>query len=134
MKVKNLYILWLGLYAVCAGLGFITERNLFLHILLGLVTLAFYIPGILLLYRGISENNKKLLRQVRLISLGALLLTLLLIVANILTVHASEGVGITLNAILNLVSVPMFCCYWPGLALFLWACLFVSSFPRLWKK
>ncbi len=134
MKVKNLYYTWLGLYILCAGLGFIPERNLFLHILLGMATLAFYIPGILLLHRGITENNQKLLRQVRLISLGSLLLTLLLIVANILSVHASEGIGIALNAILNLVSVPMYCCYWPGLALFLWACLFVSSFPRLWKK
>ncbi len=134
MKVKNLYFLWLGLYAVCALLGFITERNLFLHILLGAAALAFYIPGILLLYKAIASDNKKLLRQVRLISIGSLLLTLLMIVLNILAVRAGEGIGLLLNALLNLVSVPMFCSYWRGLGLFLWACMFIGSFPRLWRK
>ena len=134
MKTKHLYFIWLGLYVLCALLGFIPERNLFVHILFSLAALAFYIPGIILLYRGILSNQKKLLLQVRIISLCSLLLTLLVIVLTILTVHASEGIGQLLNVLLNLVSVPMFCSYWRGVALFLWACLFISSFPRLWRK
>lgn len=134
MKTKHLYWIWLGLYAICAGLGFLPYRNLFLHILLGLFSLAFYIPGILLLCRGIASGEQMHLHRVRQISLASLVLTLLLIVANILSIHASNTSGWILNTLLNLVSVPMFCCYPRGLGLFLWACLFISSFPRLWKK
>ena len=122
------------MYVLCAGLGFIPQRNVFVHILLGLVALAFYIPGIALLCRGVAEGSKKLIRQIRYISLTFLLLTLLLFVITILAVYAGDNAGIILNVILNFVSVPMFCCYWPGLALFLWACLFMGSFPRLWRK
>lgn len=134
MKTKHLYYIWLGLYALCAGLGFIYERNIFLHIVLNLAAAGFYVPGMILLYRGITAGDNKLLRQIRRISLSSLLLTLLLIVANIAAVYASDTAGQILNALLNLVSVPMYCCYLRGVGLFLWACLFISSFPRLWKK
>ena len=134
MKTKPLYWSWLGLYVLCAGLGFIPERNLFAQILLGLLSLAFYIPPALLLYRGIKANDKKLLIRIRRISLTCLVLTLLLIVANIVSVYASDAAGWILHTLLNLASVPMFCCYYRGIGPFLWACLFVSSFPRLWKS
>lgn len=134
MKTKNLYFLWLGLYVLCFGLGFIPERNLFLHIFLGLLSLVFYVPPVLLLYRGIKTGDHKHLRHLRKISLTSLVLTLVLIVANIVSVYASDAAGRILNALLNLVSVPMFCCYFRGIGLFLWACLFISSFPRLWKS
>lgn len=134
MKTKKLYFLWLGLYALCFGLGFIPERNLFAQILLGLLSLVFYIPPILLLHQGVREGDKKLLSQIRKISLASLVLTMLLIVANIASVYASDAAGRILNTLLNLVSVPMFCCYFRGMGLFLWACLFISSFPRLWKN
>ena len=85
---------------------------------------------------GSEEDNKdrKILKTVRIVSLISLLLTLSLIVLNILLVFAGETVGQTLNDILILVSAPMFCCYLRGLSPFLWACLFISSFPRMWKK
>ena len=133
MKTKHLYFLWSGLYVLCAGLGFIQQRNLFVHILLTLIALTFYIPGVILLYRSICRNDKKLLRQVRYISLSVLLLTLILTVVTILTIHAGSAVGMLLNVLFNLVSAPMFCFYWRGFGLFLWACLFIGSFPRLWK-
>ena len=134
LRVKNLYCIWLGMYVLCAGLGFIYERNVFFHILLNIFAICFYIPGIILLCRSIRSNDKKLLGQIRWLSLSSLLLTLLLIVANIAAVYASDTAGQILNVLLNLVSVPMFCLYWRGISLFIWACLFVSSFPRLWKK
>ena len=46
-------------------------------------------------------------------------------------VRILQAQGETLNDILILVSAPMFCCYWQGISLFLWACLFVSSFPKI---
>ena len=134
MKTKHAYFVWLGLYILCAGLGFVYERNVFFHILSNVCAICFYIPGIVLLCRGIQTGDKKLLGRIRRISLASLLLTLLLIIANIAAVYASNTAGQILNVLLSLVSVPMFCLYWRGIGLFLWACLFVSSFPRLWKK
>ena len=134
MKEKILYLNWACLYILCVGFGTIAQRNLLGHILLMLLSLAFYIPGILLLYTAYRENNKKMRLRVRIVSLCSLILTLSLIVLNIVCVQASERVGNALNDLLIVFSAPMFCCYWRGIGPFLWACLFVSSFPRMWEK
>ena len=134
MNKKILYLLWLCLYILCAGLGTITQRNIIGDIFLTALSLAFFIPGILLLYKGIRENDKKTLRTVRILSLCSLILTLSLIVCNIVLVFAGDAVGQALNYLLILFSAPMFCCYLRGLSPFLWARLFISSFPRMWKK
>lgn len=134
LKDKILYLIWLCLYILCAGLGMISERNILGDIFLTALSLAFFIPGILLLYKGIRTENQKILKTVRIISLISLVLTLSLIVLNIVLVFAGDTVGKILNGVLILVSAPMFCCYLRGLSPFLWACLFISSFPRMWKK
>ena len=100
---------------------------------LTILAVIFFIPGVLLLIEGF-KHNQKLLKQVRIISLLSLILTLSLIVLNILTVNAGATVGQALNDVLLLVSAPMFCCHWQGISIFLWACLFVGSFPKMWKK
>lgn len=134
MKRKIIYFSWLLLYIACVGLGTITERSLLGNILLSLLSGAFFVPGILLLVEGIKENDKKLLLQVRLISLGIMVLTMIMIVLNIVLVNAGESAGYLLDQLLNIVSAPMYCCYIRGIPLFLWACLFVSSFPKMWKN
>ena len=97
MNKKILYLIWLCLYILCAGLGTITQRNIIGDIFLTALSLAFFIPGILLLYKGIRENDKKALRTVRILSLCSLILTLSLIVLNIVLVFAGEAVGQALN-------------------------------------
>ena len=134
LNKKILYLTWLCAYILCAGLGMITERNILGNLILTAISLAFFIPGILLLYKGIRENDLKILKTVRIISIVSLVLTLSLIVLNILLVFAGEAAGQALNDLLILVSAPMFCCYLRGLSPFLWACLFISSFPGMWKK
>ena len=134
MKDKTLPIIWGLLAALCAGLGFIPEPAGFGKWVMVMLALLFFLPGSALLLRGIRREDRKAVLRIRRISLASLLLTLLLIIANIAAVYASNTAGQILNVLLNLVSVPMFCLYWRGIGLFLWACLFVSSFPRLWKK
>lgn len=136
MKLRNftLYSIWLCFYILCVGLGTLTQRNTPVNIGLTALSLLFFLPGILLLIEGIRSGNKKLLLSIRIISLSSLVLTLCLIVLNILTVNAGETVGQALNDLLILVSAPMSCCYWRWISLFCWACLFVSSFPRIWRK
>ena len=134
MKEKHLYWVWLGLYILCAGCGMIPQRSLAGNIFLTVLSLVFFIPGILLVYKGITGNNPKILRNVRIISILSLVLTLSLILLNIILVFAGDTVGKLLNTLLVLFSAPMFCCYLRVISPFFWACLFVSSFPRMWKK
>ena len=134
MKEKILYVFWLCFYILCVGLGTVVQRSAGLHIAFTVLSLLFFLPGILLLWEGIRANDRKMLLRVRIVSLVSLLLTVSLIVLNILTVTAGDAVGQVMHDLLILVSAPMFCCYWRGLSLFLWACLFVGSFPRIWRK
>lgn len=133
-KEKILYCIWLGLFILCGGLGTITERNAFGSVILTILSLIFFIPAIILLYDGITRQNRNMLLRVRIIAISSLFLTLALIIINTLAIFSSEAVGQFLNDLLIIVSAPMFCCYWQGVSLFLWACVFVSSFPRMWKK
>ena len=81
MKEKILYLFWLAMYIICVGMGTILERNILIHILLMVLALGFYIPGLLLVIEGIKQNNSKLLLRVRIVCICSLVLSLILIVA-----------------------------------------------------
>ena len=134
MKEKFLYCLWAVMYIICVGLGTAEERGPFFVVLLGILALVFFVPGFLLVYMGVSADNKKILRKVRIVCIVSLLLTLGMMIVHILCFQTNDAVGATMNDLLNLVSAPMYCCFWRGTSLFLWCCLLISSFPRLWKK
>ncbi len=133
-KEKILYFVWLGLFILCAGLGTITERSAWGIVLLTSLSIVFFVPGGVLLYLGIHEKNRKLLFRVRMVALSSLLITMVLVIANTLAVFAGETVGKLLNDMLMVFSAPMFCCHWHGVSLFLWACIFIGSFPWVWKS
>ena len=130
MKEKILYAIWGGLYILCAALGFVSDPQGAGKVLLVLTALIFFIPGGVLLYTGIREQNKKLLRRLRAVCITSLALTLVLLVANVFSVLASETVGNILYAVLVLVSAPMICSQYWVLSMFLWACLLMGSFLK----
>ena len=134
MKERILYFIWLCLYIICVGMGTIAQRDAVMHVILMILALLFFVPAIILLYDGLTTANKKMLLRIRIVSICSLVLTLSMIILNIVAVKAGEDVGLVLNDLLILFSAPMFCTYWRGLSIFLWACVFVSSFPRMWKK
>lgn len=131
MREKILYAIWGGLYAVCGVLGFVNGAQGFGKLLLMLTALIFFVPGGILLYDSIRDQNEESLRRLRIISLCSLALTLLLLVANILGVTGSAALGEALHGFLILVSVPMFCSQYWLVSLFLWACILMVT---LWKK
>ena len=88
----------------------------------------------LLVLEGLKDGQKKYLVQVRIISIVSLVLTLAFMIANIAAVYASEAVGNTLNQIYILVATPMHCLPYGFISIFLWACLLMLTFPRLWKE
>lgn len=120
MNNKILYFVWGGLFILCGLLGFIPEPAGLGKWLLVVLSLGFFVPGWILLYRG----KRKLIRNLSLISL---LVTLLLLVLNFMSGRASEAAGDFLYGLLVFLSAPMVCSQYWIISLFLWACLLMSS-------
>jgi len=89
------------------------------------------VPGVLILVDAYKQKDQKALLRLRYVSLGSLSLTLGLLALSFASAQGSEALGNVLHYVLGVVSVPMFCSGVWVLSLFLWACLFVASFPKL---
>ena len=126
MNKKYLYALWGGLFAVCAGLGFVREPVPALKLLMVMLSIGFFIPGFLLLRLG--RNEALLVRNLAGLSL---LVTLVLLICNFLSVLGSEALGNVLHHMLVILSTPMICLDAWGLSLFLWACLLFTAQKKL---
>ena len=130
MKNHTLLALWGGLFALCAGLGFIPEPEGVLKGLMVTVSIAFFVPGLLLIRLSTRTGDRHTLTLIRNLSAASLGLTVVLLIANFLSVSASETVGNILHSILVIVSSPMVCSGYWVLSLFLWACLLIGSFIK----
>lgn len=133
MNKNVLFALWGGLFIVCAGLGFIPEPAGLLRGVLTAMSLVFFLPPALLVYRAGKEGDGHILKLVRNLSALSLLLTLVLLVLNFLTAVGSPTLGTVLYYILVIVSSPMVCSGYWVLSLFLWACLLMVSMKDLRK-
>ena len=133
MKQKHLYSAWAGLYILCAVLGFVTNPNSVVKAALVLISVIFFVPGLLLLLDAISHNDKKTIGRIRWICIGSLGLTLIFLIANLLTVNASATVGNVFYALLVIVSSPMACSQYWVMSLFLWSCLLMGTIFRFKK-
>lgn len=126
MKDKQLYLYWLYLYIICAILGFIPPpRNPLVTALLAILTLVFFAPPAILLYRGIRQESRPHLKTIALISGLSLGITTLLFIANMLTALAPNNIllGNLFNALLVVFSAPMMCAPYQVVSLLLWASL-----------
>ena len=123
MNKKLLYMLWAGLFVLCAGLGFIPEPEEAFKIALTCISLVFFLPPAWLLYRG-DVSDAKLVCNLSALSLG---LTLILLILNFLTALQSDFLGQVLHYTLVIVSSPMICSGHWAMSLFLWACLLIAS-------
>lgn len=130
MNHKTLYGSWVFLFILCAGLGFIPEPAGFGKAVLVLLALLFFLPPAWLLIRAVKAGQKKTVCLIRRISLASLVLTLVLLVANLLSVNAPDGLGVFLHILLTVVSSPMLCGQYWFVSLFLWGCLLTGSFLR----
>ena len=133
MQKRNLYIAWGVLYIFCTVLGFIPAREGGFFALCMLLSIGFFLPPALLLYRAAKQREDKTIRLIRWVSATSLGATLLLLVLNILTVGASAAVGNMFYWLLIVVSSPMICMQIRGISLFLWALLLILSSRELKK-
>ena len=129
-----LWILWGLVYLLCFGLGFLPNAAGFGKAVLILNSLVFFLPGALLLSRGIKTGNRRQVRRVRLACILSLALTTLAFIANVFSAYGSEALGKAMHILLMAVSVPMFCSQYRIIGVFLWACLLVASFNTKNKK
>lgn len=130
MKEKTLYGIWLFLFILCAGLGFIPEPVGFGKAILVMLSILFFLPGILLLVKATRTEDRKTVLRIRRLSATSLMLTLAFLVANVFSVNAPDIVGDILYGILTVVSAPMICSQFWFLSMFLWACLLIGSLSR----
>ena len=136
MKDFKLYLYWLYLFILCAAVGFIpAPRSPLTAALLTLLTIAFYVPPAMLLYRGIRQQQRKHLKNILCLSVCSLSLTLVLFIANTLTALVPDNIllGNILNALLVVFTAPMMCAPYQFLGLFGWACLLFTALS-FWKK
>ena len=134
MSKKALFVLWGGFFILCAGLGFIPEPAGFVKGLLTTLSVVFFLPGGALLYRAKQQKDRATVTLIRNLSAASLGLTLLMLVANFLSLGAGQALGDGLYAALVILSSPMVCSGYWLLSLFLWACLLVVSLEILKKK
>ena len=127
MKNSVLFAVWAVLYVICTLLGLVPMDGGFGSALTVFLSILFFLPGGMLVYRGVKGKNRKLLRAVRIISIASLALTLTLLVASFLSVLAPQSVGNMIHAFLTLVSTPMISLGNWFISLFLWACLLMST-------
>ena len=134
MKKQYLFALWGGFFALCATLGFIPDPAGALKVLMTLLSIAFFVPGALLLRLSRQNGDRNTVVLVRNLAAASLALTALLIIANFLSAMASEKLGNILHSVLIIVSSPMVCSQYWALSLFLWACLMIASVNILKKR
>ena len=134
MKKQYLYALWGGMFALCTAFGFIPAPGTALKILMTLISVAFFIPGALLLHLSAKSGDRELAALVRNLAAASLALTLILIIVNFFSVLGSEVLGNILYSILIIVSSPMVCSGYWVLSLFLWACLMIGAIRILKQK
>ena len=133
MKKSYLFALWGGLFVLCAALGFIPSPGAALKILLTLLSVAFFIPGALLLRYAALNKDRNTATLVRNLAAASLVLTLVLLIGNFFSVFGSARLGSILHTLLIIVSSPMICSQYWVLSLFLWACLMICGWKKLKK-
>ncbi len=129
MTKKTLYIIWAVLFALCAGLGFVSAPGEGMKALMFSASAAFFVTPAWLLWKGDRQDAF----MIRNLSLASLALTALMLVINLLSVQSEPLVGDVLYAIMAVVSAPMLCSRFWALSLFCWACLMIAGWKKLKK-
>ena len=131
MNQKTLFALWGGLYALCAGLGFIPAPAGVLKALLAVLAVTFFVPPLMIVY---GKSNRHTLQLVRNLAAWWLVLTTALLVINFMSATAPVHLGDLLYAVLVIVSSPMICGQYWVLSLFGWAFVMFAAMAQLKKK
>ena len=134
MNNQKISMIWAFLYGACAALGFIPNPVGALSGFMIVLSVAFFIPPAVLVYRSIKNRDFLILKKIRYLSLIWLGLTTVMVSLNFLSVEASEAAGKVLYWLLILVSSPMICSQTWIVPIFLWSCLLTVCLQYRKKK
>lgn len=134
MNNQKISMIWAFLYGACAALGFIPNPVGALSGFMIVLSVAFFIPPAVLVYRSIKNRDFLILKKLRYLSLIWLGLTTVMVSLNFLSVEASEAAGKVLYWLLILVSSPMICSQTWIVPIFLWGCLLTVCLQYREKK
>ena len=81
---KPYYLAWGGLYALCAGLSFLPDPQGALKGLLTVLSVAFFVPPAVILYRAVQAKKWTTVHLLGYLSGTSLVLTLVFLVLNFL--------------------------------------------------
>lgn len=127
------YTLWGAMFVLCAALGFIPEPQGAAKWALTALSVLFFLPPAVLVWRAGKEKDFFTLRLIRNLCLCSLGLTLVLLIAAFAAIPASLAVGDILYGVLTVLSAPMICSQIPVVSLCLWAVLLWSCILMLRK-
>ena len=130
MKKSVLYVIWGVLYCACMGFSFVKDPTAGEKAFLVAMSVLFFVPPFYLAWQARKEESRKTLLALRLVSIGVLSLSLILLILNFLSVYFSAKTGLVLYVLLVMCSVPMVCAQHWFLGLFLWACLLMFTIQK----
>ncbi len=143
MSKKMWFLLWGGLFVLCAALGFLPEpvcapsedgSVCWLRVVMTILSVVFFLPPAVLLHQAGKEKNVPMQQLIRNLSSLSLGLTLVMLILNFWSALGPEILGTLLHYVLVVVSTPMICSGQWALSLFLWACLLMVSLRQLRRK
>ena len=127
MKTKHWYFIWGAMFILCAALGFIRDPRQEPGWWYTAVSVLFFAPPAVLLWKARREGDARAAAIVGSLSAMSLGITALGLVVNVLSVRWGEAAGEILHGILTVVSTPMIASGYWALSLFLWACLWIAA-------
>lgn len=132
LNYKLLYLAWAVLFVLTAVLGLLypNVEETTAKLPLQLATGAFFLPPWAILVKANQEGNRKHNLVVRNLCIASLAATVILMVANILTVGHSPALGDTLFTVMTVVCAPLVCSNMYIMPLFLWGTLLLGSTSR----
>ncbi len=126
---------WAGMFLICCVLGFWQNAAGAGKVVLVILSLLFFVPAYADVYFAWKNKDRKELRIVRTLCLLSLGSTLVVLVANMLSVLSrSEALGTALYYVLAVVSTPMLCGQYWVYSLLLWAVLLWCCIAALHNK
>lgn len=135
MSRKNLkitiYAVWAALYCLCAGLGFLPEPQGTVKTLLTGISFVFFLPPFLLAWYASKKEDRKIMKELRIVSLIALLLDVAFIVLIFTSAaYFSAPMQKVVSRAYLLLTAPLQCSQYWFFPLFLWACLLMVTIRR----
>ena len=134
MTKRDLYIAWGAMYAICAGLGFISSPKGGAYAILLIFALLFFVPPTILTCKAVKGGDIGELKRIRTICLIWLGLTLSVLALNFLSVSFTAAAGLFVYRLLIIVSAPMVCGQIWVISIFLWGCLLSATWQEIFKR